>query len=334
MPPVYALISFFSYRYFREYTYYELVQVAYEAITLSAFLLLLIDFVASTASGHDVRKALDRKSKSALPIPLCCIRYRPTKAYFMYTVKWSVLQYVIVRPAVSIAGIICQHYGVLCPTSSFNPYYAQMYLSIIDFISITVALYGLIVFYGLTKTELVGKQPLAKFLTIKLIVMATFYQSFIFSILEGRVIHATKYWTESNIADGLNALTTCIEMVLFACFMMWAYHWNEYAQPGYAKTSIWKPLWDSINLSDFALEIWGSIKFYIDHARNKPRAIDLGYEAGGYQPTSSVKGHARKANFAEAFGVYDHEVMADSKLETIPMTRTSLDENVALTPYG
>lgn len=44
------------------------------------------------------------------------------------------------------------------------------------------ALYGLIVFYGLTKEELAGKRPLAKFLAIKLIVMATFYQSFVVSL--------------------------------------------------------------------------------------------------------------------------------------------------------
>lgn len=43
----------------------------------------------------------------------------------------------------------------------------------------SIALYGLILFYGLTKDELVGRRPLAKFLSIKLIVMATFYQSFV-----------------------------------------------------------------------------------------------------------------------------------------------------------
>ena len=26
MPPVYAIISFFSYRYFRDYTYYDLIE--------------------------------------------------------------------------------------------------------------------------------------------------------------------------------------------------------------------------------------------------------------------------------------------------------------------
>jgi hypothetical protein len=98
-----------------------------------------------------------------------------------------------------------------------------------DFFSI--ALYGLILFYGLTKEELVGRRPLAKFLSIKLIVMFTFYQSFVvwnrlstslssplteplvkISALTDRVIHATNYWTATNIADGLNALAICIEV--------------------------------------------------------------------------------------------------------------------------
>ena len=43
----------------------------------------------------------------------------------------------------------------------------------------SIALYGLLLFYGLTKDDLVGRKPLAKFLSIKLIVMFTFYQSFV-----------------------------------------------------------------------------------------------------------------------------------------------------------
>ena len=85
-------------------------------IPVCAASLLLIEYVASTAAGHDVDNAMIRKEKSSLPLPFCCWRYRPTKAYFMYTVKvrreircslwmvvltlaqWSVLQYVILRP--------------------------------------------------------------------------------------------------------------------------------------------------------------------------------------------------------------------------------------------
>jgi hypothetical protein len=106
-----------------------------------------------------------------------------------------VLQYVIVRPAVSIAGVICEKLGVLCESQGHNPHFASFYLSVVDFVSITyaclsfyasaaieiwsVALYGLLVFFGLTKDELAGRRPLAKFLCIKLIVMFTFYQSFV-----------------------------------------------------------------------------------------------------------------------------------------------------------
>ena len=42
-----------------------------------------------------------------------------------------------------------------------------------------IALYGLLIFYGLTKEELQGRKPLAKFMAIKLIVMFTFYQTFV-----------------------------------------------------------------------------------------------------------------------------------------------------------
>ncbi|KAJ7101482.1 organic solute transporter Ostalpha-domain-containing protein [Mycena belliarum] len=283
MPPVYAVISFFSYRYFKSYTYYSLIYVAYEAVTISAFLLLIIEYVAATAAGHNAANALERKDKRPLPMPFCCWRYRPTKAYFMYTVKWSVLQYVIVRPLVSIVGIVCQRLGVLCETEGHNPHFASVYLSAADFVSITIALYGLLVFFGLMKDELEGRRPLAKFLCIKLIVMFTFYQGFVFTMLEGRVIHATLYWTETNIANGLNALTICIEMVFFALAMWWAYPASEYRHPGERHTGIWRPLWDSINYMDFVAEIWGSLRYFVGaathHERVKP-GFGNGFGAG------------------------------------------------------
>ncbi|KAF9061573.1 DUF300-domain-containing protein [Rhodocollybia butyracea] len=288
MPPVYAVISFFSYRYFRSYTYYELAEVVYKAFTLSAFLMLLIEFVAASGSGHKAENSIARKDKRPLPLPFCCWRYRPTKPYFLYTLKWTVMQYVIFRPAISIAAIICQALNVLCESEGFNFHFANVYFEIIDFFSISLALYGLLTFYGLTKEELVGRRPLAKFLAIKLIVMCTWYQSFVFSALEGRVIHGTQYWSETNIADGLNALTICLEMIFFAAFMWWAYTPSVYRVEGAPHTSIWKPLWDSINFSDFAMEIWYSLKFFIAYIRGVPET------------------HSRPAtrpDFEQAFGI-------------------------------
>ena len=89
----------------------------------------------------------------------------------MYTVKWSVMQYVIVRPLASIAGIICEAFDVLCE-QSWAPHFAHIYLSAVDFVCISIALYGLWVFYTLTKAELDGRRPFAKFLCIKVCILA------------------------------------------------------------------------------------------------------------------------------------------------------------------
>ena len=38
-------------------------------------------------------------------------------------------------------------------------------------------------------------------------------------------------------------------MIIFSVLMMWAFDWKEYqVQPREPNTSIWRPLWDSINL--------------------------------------------------------------------------------------
>ncbi|CDO76835.1 hypothetical protein BN946_scf185033.g32 [Trametes cinnabarina] len=233
---------------------------------------------------------------------------------------WSVLQYVIIRPILSIFGIVCEYYGVLCESGPWSIRTAHAYITVIDGVSITVALYGLLIFYGLTKEELSGKKPLCKFLSIKLIVMFTFYQGLVFHALGGRVIHATKYWTETNIADGLKALAIRIEMVIFSAFMMYAYSWRECIVPGHPRMSIWRPLWDSINYSPclslrsfllassqiadhsrrgFAIEIAGSLKSFIDFARGKPST-----RGPRVHVTDSETGKTyAKMDFGEAFGV-------------------------------
>jgi hypothetical protein len=47
--------------------------------------------------------------------------------------------------AITIAGIICQHYNVLCASGPFSVHYAEVYLDAIDFVSIRYV--GLITLY-------------------------------------------------------------------------------------------------------------------------------------------------------------------------------------------
>ncbi|WVR05565.1 hypothetical protein IAU60_002584 [Kwoniella sp. DSM 27419] len=277
MPPVYAIVSFFSYRFYREYEYYILAETAYEAITLSAFLMLLMELVSMNTTDQQLKTALKEKDKKKFPFPFGFWRFRASKPYFWHALSFSVMQYVILRPLISIIGIVCEYYDLLCP-SEYSIHYASVYLEAVDFVSISIALYGLIVFYVLCKDELKGRKPLNKFLAIKLIVFFTFYQSFVFSVLQSHgVIKGTALWTATNVSDGLSALCTCVEMVFFSIYMGWAYNWTDYTDPAknpyQRKTSVktyFQAIWDTINLSDFAVEIYRACKFFVDYLRGKP----------------------------------------------------------------
>ncbi|ODN83994.1 hypothetical protein L202_00029 [Cryptococcus amylolentus CBS 6039] len=277
MPAVYSIVSFFSYRYYTEYEYYILAETAYEAVTLSAFLMLLMELVSMGTVDLHIGSVLKEKDKKKFPFPFGFWRFRASKPYFWHALSFSVMQYVVLRPLISIIGIICQYYGVLCP-EEYSVHYAEVYLDAVDFVSISVALYGLIVFYVLCKDELKGKKPLNKFLAIKLIVFFTFYQSFLFSILQSHgVIKATAMWTATNVSDGLAALCTCVEMVFFSVYMGWAYNWTDYTDPSknpHQRETNFKTylqaIWDTVNLSDFGVEVYRACRFFVNYARGKP----------------------------------------------------------------
>lgn len=91
--------------------------------------MLLLQYIGDDVEEqHDV---FEKKDKLKLPLPFCCWRYRPSKPYFLHLLKWSVVQYVIVRPALSIAGIVLEYYEILC-TQSLSPKYGQVWLTAIE----------------------------------------------------------------------------------------------------------------------------------------------------------------------------------------------------------
>ncbi|WVO13048.1 hypothetical protein L204_100657 [Cryptococcus depauperatus] len=276
MPAVYAIVSFFSYRYYREYEYYYLAQTAYEAITISAFLILLKELVLMQTGGSEIGLFLKDKEKRKFPLPFCCWRFNASKPYFWHALILSVMQFVVLRPLISIIGMICEYYRVLCP-GVFSPHYATVYLEATNFVSISIALYGLIVFYVLCKKNLEGMKPLNKFLAIKLIVFFAVYQNFLFSALKTHgVIKGTALWTAANVASGLSALCTTIEMVVFSIYMSWAYTWTDYTDlkknPNQRETNFKtyrQAIWDTINLLDFVRDIHCAFKWFAKSSEEK-----------------------------------------------------------------
>jgi hypothetical protein len=207
MIPVYAIVSWLGYRFYRSATYYEFGRDAYEAIVICSFMILMCNFLGSDA--HNTFKA---KTRQRMIFPLCCISVTPASWYFLETIKWAVLQFALIAPAVSITAIILQTQSLLCP-ESFSLAFGNSWLQIIKAMSVTVSTYFLIEFYYVIRKDIAQYRPLLKFLAIKLIIFLTFYQTFLFQILAHfGVIKATTYWTTANVEFGLGAITLTVEM--------------------------------------------------------------------------------------------------------------------------
>ncbi|KNZ44918.1 hypothetical protein VP01_869g9 [Puccinia sorghi] len=220
-----------------------------EGCVLASFLILCLLYVGrSPLEQHEVMR---QKEKTPLVFPFCCFRYRPSKPYFLIATKWSVLQYVILRPLISATALITDTQKVFC-ASTYSPHFANLWLTIIIFISTTIALYGLLITKHLAQEDLKGHRPTCKFMSIK----------------------DTEYWSKTNIADGVNALATTIEMAIVALFQLYAFSYTEYravikGSEVNRQKSAWKNFLHSQDYRDFGRDIVMGIRFFIDRLRGE-----------------------------------------------------------------
>ncbi|CAE7137109.1 unnamed protein product [Rhizoctonia solani] len=272
MPFIYSSIGFLSYRFIDKYTYLSLVSVVYESLAVCAFLFLMIQYAAKSTATGSINEILAKKNKAKLPIPCCCFRYRPTKPSFMHTVKWLVLQFVIIRPIMSIISIICHALGVLCP-SSMSPVYPKFWLNLLSTQTMVVAMFGLLLFYTLNRQELNGHQPILKFAVIKVVVALTVLQEPVLKLLgSSGVIKATQHWSTSHVVDALNAFALIIEMTLASIAMLWAFSASEYRKMEAPCSTVTQAIMDSLNFGDFIAEMRHSSSFFYSHIRNRSKS--------------------------------------------------------------
>ncbi|TFK72252.1 hypothetical protein BDN72DRAFT_894923 [Pluteus cervinus] len=138
-PPISAVVSFCSYRFFREYPYYSSIP----AIALRAFVMLSHEDAASIHHAYDRRRATERWT-------------------------FSQMQYVFVRIA---AHIISEKLGNSRESGGFISNFIFLSIKCAIFVSASVALEGQLWSYGLMSGELMTKRPLAKSLCVVLTFM-------------------------------------------------------------------------------------------------------------------------------------------------------------------
>jgi len=232
--------------------YFDLIRDCYEAFVIYNFFSLLLEFLGGYRNAKDSLSTRPVK----MVVPLCCITIPPNRG-IIRTCKRLVLQYVVIRPVVSVICVIMQTQGVYCP-GNWAVFHGYLYTSIVMFCSVTVAMYGLLLTYTATHTALEPFKPVPKFLSIKFVIFLSFWQSIIVAIfVQIGLIHATTNWTAGNVSEGVQDVLTICEMLIAAVWHMRAYPWNVYAKHE-ERTNVLKSLFYVLHPRDVAEDIMQS----------------------------------------------------------------------------
>lgn len=106
-----------------------------------------------------------------------------------------------------------------------------LWSGIIYNISITICLYALAMFWVCMTVDLQPFRPMPKFISIKGIIFASYWQGFFLSILVwlGAIPENIPGYSPDNLAASIQDALICFEMPLFALLHWFAFSWHDYA---------------------------------------------------------------------------------------------------------
>ncbi|KAL5147461.1 Transmembrane protein [Glycine soja] len=174
MAPLYAvdsyvgLINFFGSEAF--FTFLDSIKECYEALVIAKFLGLMYSFLNISLSKNIVPDEIKgREIHHSFPMTLFQPHTTRLDHKTLKLLKNWTWQFVVIRPVCSILMITLQYLEVY-------PTWVSWTNTVILNISVSLALYSLVVFYHVFSKELEPHKPLAKFLCIKGIVFFCFWQ--------------------------------------------------------------------------------------------------------------------------------------------------------------
>ncbi|KAL5349020.1 hypothetical protein ACLOAV_006446 [Pseudogymnoascus australis] len=243
MIPVYAVARFLSFWFYHHNVYFSVISDCYEAFAIASFFALLCHYTSPTLhSQKNFFRGMHPIKPWVLPVnwfAKCCggergIWRTPRSGLTWFNVVWAgIYQYCFVRVAMTITAVVTQYFDVYCEASNM-PWFAHIWVLVINAVAVTIAMYLLIQFYIQLRADLAEHSPFLKVLAIKLVIFLSFWQTFVISILTSStfsVLKANDYLAFPDLYVGIPSLLICIEMALFAIFHIFAYPHAPY-KPG------------------------------------------------------------------------------------------------------
>jgi hypothetical protein len=289
MVPLYSIESFLGLVFYKNRLYWETLRDLYEAFVIFSFFQLLVEYlggeeqivadledkvvdkmraktevelddqfrktgeIPNTKDLENIQDRLEVPPVQKHVFPFCCLPAWTPAHNFLFYAKWGTLQYVYIKFISAIVRFItqlCDVYedGEMSPTAPF------FYDLIINNISQVWALYNLALFYLSTKEFLAPIRPVAKFLCIKLVVFATFWQSVLIVALKHfDLIPTAIEYNEDDVGAGLQNFAICFEMLIAAIAHRYVFlptDFEEVDVPKESKRPIMRMLGSVVNVAD------------------------------------------------------------------------------------
>lgn len=164
------------------------------------------------------------------PLNHCLPQVDISDPHTFLAIKRGILQYAWLKPVLAIAAIIMKSTGVY-QEGYIGLSSGYLWSGIAYNISVTLSLYSLGMFWVCMSKDLKPFRPVPKFLCIKLIIFASYWQGFMLSILVflGAIPDDVQGYTPDNLAAAIQDALICCEMPLFALGHWYAFSWRDYA---------------------------------------------------------------------------------------------------------
>lgn len=229
MVPIYSGTSWAAIVSQRTALFLDPLRDIYEAFTIYTFLQLLINFLGGERSLIIMMHGRAPVSHP-WPINLYFPKVDISDPHTFLAIKRGILQYAWLKPILSAATII------LKLTGSYQEGYiglssGYLWIGLLYNASVTLSLYSLAMFWVCMAKDLRPFRPMPKFLCIKLIIFASYWQGFFLSILQflGAIPSDVPGYTQDNLAAAIQDALICFEMPIFAVAHWYAFSWHDYA---------------------------------------------------------------------------------------------------------
>ncbi|CAK3811248.1 transmembrane 184 homolog -like [Lecanosticta acicola] len=230
MVPIFSAASWASLTSLKVAFWIDPFRDVYEAFTIYTFFQLLINFLGGERSLIIMMHG--RPPVSHLwPLNHVFGKVDISDPHTFLEIKRGILQYAVLKPVLAIATIACKatstfKEGVIAVDSGY------FWTGLVYNISICWSLYDLALFWVCMSHDLQPFRPMPKFLCIKGIIFASWWQGFFLSILVwlGVIPSLEKRgYTADNLAAAIQDALICFEMPFFAAWQWYAFNWKDYA---------------------------------------------------------------------------------------------------------